>query len=368
MMTGAGLRALSVQFPRGVRTNQFFRNHHADVVQSIEQKAKLKVWSGSEKGDSDSEFDHEMAQYLKDPFRGTVERRVLTPGESSLTLEKAAAEQALEAAGLAPEDVDLMIVVSFLPDSFGLNNAAFLARDLGLKRAAWNLETACAGANVALQTACGLVRAGDYDNVLVVVSCCYSRDTDTHDTISWTVGDGAGAFVIGKVKNGYGRLGQKSVHTGVTCGALWFENYVTPEGKLWFRLLASDSAGKLLRDTAKPFLLECCHGALEKADLQLSDVDHFVFNTPTAWYAKFCARSLGVDPERTIDMYPKYANIGPALLPANLFHAAREKRFKPDDIVLLYSIGSISSCGAMVMRWGDVALGHDPRPPELICD
>lgn len=367
MTWGAGIRSLAVHFPKGVRTNQFWRNHHADVVSAIENKAKLKVWSADE-SNAASDFDQEMQRYLSDPFRGTVERRVLTPGEGSRTIELAAAKKAIAAAGMEPSDIELMIVASFLPDSFGLNNAAYVAQELDLKGQAWNLESACAGAMIGIQTACGLVKAGDYKNVLVVTSCCYSRDTDTRDTISWTAGDGAGAFLIERVEPGYGRLGQKAFHTGVTNGALWFENYVTNEGKLWFRLLASETAGKVIRDASETFLRKCCQGALDDAGLKLSDIDHFVFNTPTAWYSKFCARALGIDGERVTNTYPKYANMGPALLPANLFHAAREQPIKKGDRVLLYSIGSISSAGAMVVRWGDTALGTDPEPAEVVCD
>jgi 3-oxoacyl-[acyl-carrier-protein] synthase-3 len=309
-----------------------------------------------------------MRNYLSDPFRGTVERRVLTPGESSLTIEQAAARKAIAAAGLEPKDIELMIVASFLADNVGGLNAVYLARDLGLRGQAWNTESACAGAMVGLQTACGLVRAGDYKNVLVVTSCCYSRDTDTRDTISWTVGDGAGAFVVERVPEGYGRLGQKALHTAVTIGALWYEDYITKEGKLWYRLVASDKAGQMIRDASETFLHACCRGALDDAGVELSDIDHFVFNTPTAWYSKFCARALGIDSERVINTYPKYANMGPALLPGNLYHAARENPIKSGDLVLMYSIGSVSSSGAMVMRWGDTALGPPPEPPEMVCD
>ncbi|HMJ16017.1 MAG TPA: 3-oxoacyl-[acyl-carrier-protein] synthase III C-terminal domain-containing protein, partial [Polyangiaceae bacterium] len=81
-----------------------------------------------------------------------------------------------------------------------------------------------------------------------------------------------------------------------------------------------------------------------------------------------CARALGIDSERVINTYPKYANMGPALLPGNLYQAARENPIKKGDLVLMYSIGSVSSSGAMVVRWGDTALGTPPEPPEVVCD
>lgn len=372
MTKHVGIRALAVHFPRGLRTNQFWKNHHPEILEAVESRKKNRIWAApdEQRGPSPGDdFDAEMAQYLADPFRGTVERRVLTPGESSLTLELAAAKKALAAAGLEAPAVDVMIVSSLLPDQFGAMNAAYLARDLGLEGLAFNLESACASAMIALHTACALVQSGQFETALVVASCTYSRDTDTRDPISWTVGDGSSAFVVSEVEPGYGRLGGKSVHTGATCGALWCENYARDDGSLWFRLVGDPKAGKLLRDTAVEYLLSCCNGALEDAGLGLGDIDHFVFNTPVAWYSKFCARALGIPEGRPIiNMYAKYGNMGPNLLGANLFHAARELGFEKGDRILMYSVGSVSSAGAMVLRWGDVALGPAPEPHTVACD
>jgi 3-oxoacyl-[acyl-carrier-protein] synthase-3 len=124
----------------------------------------------------------------------------------------------------------------------------------------------------------------------------------------------------------------------------------------------SASAGRLMRDNSERQLRTCVDGALRAAGVALSEIRFFVFNTPVAWFARFCARALGVDPERTINMYPAYGNIGSALTTANLFHAAHERKIQKGDLVLLYAVGSVSTAGATVMRWGDVALGAPPPP------
>ena len=96
-----------------------------------------------------------------------------------------------------------------------------------------------------------------------------------------------------------------------------------------------------------------------------SQIDHFVFNTPLAWYASFCARVLGVDRGRTLSVYPLYANTGPALLGLNLLHAAHWKSYSPGDLVLLYAVGSVATCSAAVVRWGEVGLGALPDGASL---
>ena len=122
-------------------------------------------------------------------------------------------------------------------------------------------------------------------------------------------------------------------------------------------------AGRVLRESSGPTLRKCCLGAIGAAGVKLDDIDLFVFNNPTAWFADFGARALGVDASRTINTFPVYANIGPALTPANLYHAANQGRLRENDLVLVYGVGSVSSAGASVMRWGDVVLGPLPDPP-----
>jgi 3-oxoacyl-[acyl-carrier-protein] synthase III len=102
---------------------------------------------------------------------------------------------------------------------------------------------------------------------------------------------------------------------------------------------------------------ECCQSAVAAAGVSLDRIDYFAFNTPTAWYASVCAKALGIDPERVIDLYPTYANIGPVFPLANLYHAAASGKIRPDDLVLVYANGAGATAAAMVMRWGDVALG-----------
>ncbi len=354
----AGMKSLAVSFPSEVRTNDYFRAKCPALVADAEQRTLAKVWR-RDVAPTDA-FAKEMLAYVDDPFRGTVERRVLPPGGTALSLETRAAKDALSAAKMSPGDVDLMIVCSFLPDQLGVGNSAFLARELGLKRAAWNIETACSSAIVAFETACALVQAGQYKNVLVVISCTYSRAADESDTLAWFLGDGATAFVVAPVPRGEGLLGQHTVHTAETCDTFYYRGASDDSGATKIQIQCSASTGRVLHETAEPYLRACCAGAAESAGVKLSDIDFFVFNTPTAWNHAFAARALGIDLAKTISTYPSYGNIGPALVPVNLFHAAAEGKIKPGDVVMLYAIGSVSSATASVIRWGDVALGARP--------
>lgn len=358
-MISVGMRSLAVAFPSVIRHNDYYRQKYPDIVAEMESKALARLWKQRE--GEDNLFSLEMQRYVGDPFRGCVERRVLGPGESALTLELKAATDALKAANMEPSDIDLVIVASFLPDQVGVGNAPRLAGALGMRCAAWSMETACSGSVVGFQTAAGLVQSGQYENVLVVVSCTYSRYFDERDTLSWFLGDGAGAFVVGRVEDGYGFLGGKSVHSADTCGTFSYELEIDEAtGKPRIAMVAAPHTGRVLAETATHYVRECCLGAAKAANVSLSDINLFVFHTPVPWFAPFAARALEVDPAKTVCTNRFYANTGPALMPGNLHYAAENGRLRKGDLVMLQSIGSASSAGAVVMRWNDVPLGPSP--------
>jgi 3-oxoacyl-[acyl-carrier-protein] synthase-3 len=357
MSESVGLKSLAISFPASVRKNDFWREKYPSLVAEEEKKTLARLWKANERAAPIDPFERAMAPYLADPFRGARERRVLAPGQTAASIEIDAARRALTAARLAPDDVELLICSSFLPDQVGVGNATPLSKQLGLRGAAWNLETTCSGALIALQNAAALVKTGQVKNALVVISCTYSRVADEDDTLCWFLGDGAGAFVVSATPPGSEYLGAHSKNTGETCNTFFYEVVPDPVKGARIRMDCTPETGRVLAETSTTYLGACCEGAAEAAGVKLADIDFFVFNTPTAWYAEFCRNSLGVPEERSVDTYPEYANIGPSLLPVNLYKAAESGRLHKGDLVLLYTVGSVSSAGALVMRWGDVALG-----------
>lgn len=358
-----GIRSLAVSFPSLIRTNDYWYEKFPDlVVKAQPRRARLSKFSQSIFNDNGIDiWSQEVAPYLSDPFRGNIERRVLGPDESSLTLEYRAAKDALEAA-LSPDEVDLAIATSLFCEPVGLGYASSLARKLNLRCPAWNLESTCSSALVALQNARALVQAGEYRNILVVVSQIASNTVDDEDTLSWSMGDGAGAFVVSSLKPNQGVLGTKIISTTATCGAYSHELVTDAQGVPRMRTRTGENAS-MLAETAVDFVRICCEEAAAVAGVSLDRIDFFAFNTPTAWYASVCTRALGIEPERTINLYPRYANIGPVLPIANLYHAAQLGKLRENDLVLVYTNGAGATAGAMVMRWGDVALGAIPDPP-----
>jgi 3-oxoacyl-[acyl-carrier-protein] synthase III/acyl carrier protein len=364
MNPSVGISSLALSFPSIIRTNEYWQNKYpglfAQTKPRIPRASSLVDFSTANNGLDI--WSMAVRPYLSDPFRGNIERRVLGLNESSLTLEYQAAKDALEAAKLSADDVELMIVSSLFCEHVGTGNASDLAQQLKLRCPAWNLESTCSSALVALQNAHALVQAGIYRNVLVVVSQMGSNTVDEEDTLSWSMGDGAGAFVVDWLKPTQGILGTKIVSTAATSGAYLHELTTDPQGKPRICTRTGENAN-MLAQTAVDFVRESCYGAIAAAGVTLEQINFFAFNTPTAWYAGLCTKALNIQPERTINLYPRYANIGPVIAIANLYHGVLAGKIQENDLVLVYTNGAAATAAATVMRWGDVAIGQMPTPP-----
>lgn len=356
-MSGAGMTGLAVAFPKRRLGPEYWHQKYPKLTAEAAGRSLSKVWSPPTATSKAALFDSAAAPYMSDPFRGARDRFFLGEGEDSRTLELQAAREVLVAAKLSPADIGLMIVTSFLPQNVAVGNAAWLAGQLRLEGEAFNLESACAGSMVAFALACQLVRSGVHRRILVVTSCTYSRIVDESDTLSWSVGDGATAFVVEQTEDGVGFLGGKTVHTAGTCNVMYTAPTIGPEGNAVLRMGPGVNSAAVLRESSEPVLRTCVTGALGSAGLELDQIDFFITTTPTAWYSKFCGDVLGYPQSKTVNLHPFICNVGPVMVPASLHHAATLKQIRKGDRVLLYAIGSEAQASAAVITWGDVALG-----------
>ncbi len=354
MKPGIGIRAVATAFPPTIRTNDHWEQHAPELIRDAEAKSLSRVFNNDRP--PQTHFDRAMQPYLRDPFRGAQRRRVLTPPENGIAMEVAAGRRALQAADRAPADVDTIISVGFLPEHIGPGNAVFVADALGHGGNAWNLESACAGPLQAVLVAHALVSSGQARRVLVTVSCTYTTHVPPSDTLGWFMGDGGGALLIEPLGEHEGVLGAFAMNTADTCGSWYYGLELDADGAPRTTMRASPQTGRLMRSSAEPHLVTCAHGALAQAGLRLADIDCLVPHTPTAWFADFAASTLGFDPERTVDTYPDYANMGPALTPGNLHRAVTSGLLKPGGTALVFGPGSVSSAAAVVLRWGQTSI------------
>jgi 3-oxoacyl-[acyl-carrier-protein] synthase-3 len=346
-MIRAAVRAVAVQFRAERRTNDWYRAHQPDRVAKAEASGLARAFSIE--GEATGSFDRAMAAYVADPFRGATTRFVLGPGETCLDLELRAARAALEASG--DPSFDLLLCTSWLPERFvAPGNAVFHAAALGTQAPAYNVETACSGASACLQLAHGMVQSGLHRRVLCVASSTNSRQA--RGSLGWISSDVAAAVVVEGARDGEGLLGACMTNTAAT-NDVFVNELVVEDDRAVVRMRVGDHGAAALRQGSGAELVRAtCLEALSRAGVRLDAIDYFAFSTPLAWSAQMSADALGVDPSRTIDLFARYANVGAPFPFVHLHEAARAGRIPPGALVLVFTVGSTSSAGAVVLRMG----------------
>ena len=358
MNYSAGIKSLAIALGSIVRTNDYWQENFPQLFEPKKLR-QARSFKATKDNSQLSLWSQAVTPYLVDPFRGNVERRVCSPTESSLDLEYRAAKEALDAPQLDASEVDLMMVATLFPEQIISGNAVNLAQKLNLQCPAWNLESTCSSALIALENARALIETQRYSRILVVTSHVGSNSVREDDTLSWSMGDAAGAFVV--EANDRGILGSKIVNTVATYNAYGREILTNEQGEYKISTFTGDNISAIA-ETAEDYIRICCLDAIADAGLSIKEIDFFIFNTPTAWYANLCVTALNIDPDRTVNLYPRYANIGSVYPLAGLYHAANEGQINADDLVLIYTNGAGATAGAMVVRWGEVTLGLAPAP------
>ena len=346
----ASIISVSRVLPEIVRTNDWFKERAPAVFERAEKHALAQIFETTP-GDPDTAlFDECAIPYMRDPFRGTLERRVMANDRTSIDLEVEALQKALNSAELTANELDLIICVSFRSNEVAPGNAAFVAQRLNSNAAVMNIEATCSGTMMALQSAFSLVEQKVYNKVGIAISCTYSRDLDLNDSLSWFLGDGAGAIVVGQ-SEAPTRWAFSSQSTTQSCGAFRFH----PCGTDAFKIGVGDfNAGPMMRSTTARNLTLTSQQVLRDFDLKPTDVDCLVINTPLAWLSTFATRSLGIPEERCANTYPMVANVGPALTVVNLFESLTKEKLKPNMNVLIHGFGTVSNAVSLFIEETDI--------------
>jgi 3-oxoacyl-[acyl-carrier-protein] synthase-3 len=278
---------------------------------------------------------------------GIHSRHVLAPGERLADLAAEAGRAALEEAGVAAEDVELVLVATTTSDELLPNAAPLVAHALGAVRAgAVDLGAACTGFLSGLALGAAQIEAGRAQHVLLIGADAMSRitDPDCRQTAA-LFADGAGAALLGE-SDGHGRVGP------VVLGAdgAGSELIVVDRHEALIRMQGHETFKH-----AVARMTEATYEALARAQLALDDIDLFVYHQANARILRAVAEHLGVDDARIVDCIGGYANTSAATLPLALAHARSEGRLADGDRVLLGAFGAGFTWGACVAEWGAAA-------------
>jgi 3-oxoacyl-[acyl-carrier-protein] synthase III len=275
---------------------------------------------------------------------GVRERRVIADGARQDELAAAAGREALERAGVEPSDLDLVMVATVAPDELLPNTAPLVAELLGARRAgAFDVGAGCTGFVTALSIAAAQVESGRADSALVVGVDVLSRFTDRDDKrTAGLFADGAGAAVVAPSTNGDGTIGP--IVLGADGSGAPAICATHAEHKI--RMQGHDTFREAVRR-----LSEATLAAAERADLDLDEIDLFVYHQANTRILAAVGERLELDPDRVIDCIDRYGNTSSATVPIALVEAEAAGQLEPGAKVLLAAFGAGFTWGAGVVEW-----------------
>ncbi len=289
---------------------------------------------------------------------GIRERRIAEDAVATSDLATEAALKALEKAGVAAAEIDLIIVATSTPDFSAFPaTACVVQKNIGaVKAAAFDLETACSGFVYSLVVANQFIATGMYRYCLVIGAEVFSRIIDWSDRNTCVLfGDGAGAAVIGPAQGEEGILSSTLGADGE--GGRFLDVYaggtrmpVTPE-VLDKKLNTIRMDGSEVFKFAVRIMENASLSALEKAGLTAADIDYLVPHQANIRIVGAAAKRLHLPLEKVAVNLDRYANTSAASVPIALDEALEAGRINPGDIVVLVGFGAGLTWAAAVLRW-----------------
>lgn len=288
---------------------------------------------------------------------GIRERRIASEGEYTSTFATLAAKRALEAAGVAPEEIDMIVLGTLTPDFPFPATACIVQQEIKAVNAfCFDLSAACSGFVYALATAEKFIMSGQVKKALVIGAEVLSRIVDWTDRNTCLLfGDGAGAVVLEAVE---GESGILSTHMH-SDGNYWEILYQKGAGSRYpathqnvdDRMVYLTMAGNEVFKLAVRAMGEVCVEALEANGLTAADVKLLIPHQANQRIVDSVGKRLGITDERAFVNLDRYGNTSAASIPIALDEAVRAGRLKEGDILLLTAFGGGLTWGSSVIRW-----------------
>lgn len=299
-----------------------------------------------------------LAPEMDDPFRGTKRRRVADPKMLSAEAEAIAGKRAIEDAGVAADDVDLVLSWAMVPDRVTPPTGPKVAHLVGAKRAAGiGMDVACATAIAQLTLASAMIESGRARHVLLTQSHLIARANPMDHPASPIVGDAASAIVLGpSEKSGIGiahMVSHGEYHDAVT----WVRGREEQEAP-WWEAGPDFFPGSRNRDQVKMLSTKLVHVGrdtivelLDRARRPITSIDVLASTQPRRWFPEALAESVGLPVERAPHTFDELAHIGGVAVVVNLAEARARGMLKPGASVLLYGMGAGITRSAMLIEW-----------------
>jgi 3-oxoacyl-[acyl-carrier-protein] synthase-3 len=288
--------------------------------------------------------NHELASMVDTTDEWIVERTGIKErhiGGTTSGLASAAGTAALERAGLAPADIDLLILATTSPDRYVPATASTVQQQMGLSCGAFDINAACSGFVYGLVAAHGFLQLGQ-ERILVIGAETLSKITDFTDRSTCILfADGAGAAVVERTSGPGSLLGWHLESDGSAEEFLYAERgaCIVMNGREVFRraVLVMESSART---------------ALAAAGLTTDDVDVVLPHQANIRIIDAACRRLGIPNDKAVSVLHYTGNTSSASVPLAMVDALEHGRISDGDIVLMVGFGAGMTAAAAVLRWG----------------
>jgi len=286
---------------------------------------------------------------------GISERRVSHVPVSDMAA--VAGHRALAAAGLEPEDVEMLIVATCSPDTVIPSTAAHVQKKMGAANAAvFDLNAGCSGFIYSLEVATAMIRAAGYSKILVIGAerITWFLNWSLRDT-AVLFGDGAGAVVVEGCEEECGLLASHLGCEGDALEALLLPNFGTAGNRFvenYAKFDVSFDGREIFRRAVRGMAKEINH-VLSDLNLTNADIDIIIPHQANARIIESLAHHLSVPMSQVALNIQNYGNTSAATIPVALCELLEEGRIKPGDRLLLAAFGAGLTRGAGLIRWGE---------------
>lgn len=298
---------------------------------------------------------------------GIEERRWVTADVTTTDLALKACEEAIQNSKISKEEIDCLLFATLSPDHDFPGNACFLQPKLGLREIpAIDIRQQCSGFLYAMSVADAFIKSGQYKTILIVGAEIHSKGLDKSTRgrdVAVLFGDGAGAIVMKRtmVKTPLKDSHIWSTHLfaeGSGARDLWMEAPGMGLGphRMDHEMIESGKHfptmnGKRVFTNAIKRMCESIHLAFEKNNLQLSDIDLFLFHQANMRINQMVAQELKIPEEKVFNTIAKFGNTTAATLPIGMYLAEKEGKLKKGSLVASAVFGSGYTWASAIYRW-----------------
>ncbi|HET7824661.1 MAG TPA: beta-ketoacyl-ACP synthase III [Anaeromyxobacter sp.] len=289
---------------------------------------------------------------------GIKARHIAAPEQATSDLALEAAQRALQAAKLDPQDVELIVCGTVTPDYQFPSVAAVLQGKLGNKKAfAFDVSAACAGSIYALSVADRYVSSGAVKNALVLGADALTRITDWTDRNTCILfGDGAGAMVLKPTDDARRGVLTLRLHADGSLVNILYQPGGGSRDPISEKVVRERTHfvkmnGREVFKVAVRALVEGCNEVLAAEKLTAGDVTWVIAHQANKRILDATLDRLAIPPSKCWMNLEQYGNTSAASLPMTFDEANRAGWFKPGDVILMMAIGGGMAWGTGVVRW-----------------